>query len=149
MYHYPALFSFVCYELPDDLLPGTSGTVRSSRMKVNEIVPVTHIVTNNKHVTGQHIDISRIGSQPGQYLLVIGSSPRVHDGRVFISLFSHFRLKLTGRKGDEVEAMVFNHFEIEVTALSFPLFTTAEYKRDLCLDVAAINVFQDSCEKIA
>jgi hypothetical protein len=149
MYHYPALFSFVCYELPDDLLPGTSGTVRSSRMKVNEIVPVTHIVTNNKHVTGQHIDISRIGSQPGQYLLVIGSSPRVHDGRVFFSLFSHFRLKLTGRKGDEVEAMVFNHFEIAVASLSLSLFTTAEYKRDLCIDAAASTIFQNGFEKIA
>jgi hypothetical protein len=149
MYHYPALLRFVSYELPDNPLPGTSRAVGSSRVKVNEIVPIAHIVTNNKHVTGQHIDVRRVGSQPGHYLLVICSPPLIHYARVFFSLFSHFRLKVTGREGDEIEAMVFNHFEIEVTSFSFPLFTTAEYKRDLCIDVATSTIFQNGFEKIA
>jgi hypothetical protein len=149
MYHYTALLSFVCYELPDNLLPSTRRAVRSSRVKVNEIVQIAHILTNNKHVTGQHIDVRRVGSQPGHYLLVICSPPLIHYARVFFSLFSHFRLKITGREGDEIEAMVFNHFEIAVASLSLSLFTIAEYKGELRINEATITIFQDGFEKIA
>jgi len=54
-----------------------------------------------------------------------------------------------GGKGDEVEAVITYHSEIEVASLGLPLFTAAENEGDLCVDHTAFYIVQNSFEKIA
>ena len=56
---------------------------------------------------------------------------------------------MPGGKGNEVEAVVSYHFEIEVASFGLSLLTAAENEGDLCVDHTTCYIVQNRFKGIA
>ena len=134
-------------QLPDNLLPGTGRPIRRGGVQVDNVIPIAHLRSVNKHETRQHTEVGAEIRQPLHDLSVIVQAPLGEGpGGVGIGHIPHRFIHLVG-KTDQGNAVFPDQVEITIGGIRLTIFATAKDELYLGVELSGGDGITGGLEK--